>query len=208
MCGLFDHFAVEPRPILVPFHLGQSWGRPNGAYIRHQLSPGRCKSSLGRRAAGNWSLKANAPWLDCPGLDHARLAEAGPLDLRWRCPSTSLRFLPRIVLRVDVGKPPGTVCADLYNRLFFHGDIVCRAWRKGEETARGQGLELARIGGLAHPLIKRPRDHRDDLTDRMRMRSNAIACGELEPKHKHAFLALVRHTQRRLPPGPEPGRGR
>src|SRR5215510_14649582 len=60
------------------------------------------------RALGNWALDANPTWLRlierCPGLGHARFAEAGPLDLKWRCPSTSLRLLPRIVLRVDVGK--------------------------------------------------------------------------------------------------------
>src|SRR5262249_51675734 len=81
-----------------------------------------------RRALGNWSLEANARWLRlmerCPGLGLARFAEAGPLDLKWRCSSTSLRLLPRIVLRVDVGKSPGTIGADLYNRLFFHEDIV------------------------------------------------------------------------------------
>src|SRR5215468_6049128 len=38
------------------------------------------------------------------GDGHARFAEAGPLDLKWRA---SLRPLPRIVLRVDVGKSPG-----------------------------------------------------------------------------------------------------
>src|SRR5262245_33124433 len=102
--------------------------------------------------------------------------------------STSLRLLPRIVLRVDVGKSPGTVGADLYNRLFFHGDIVRHAWRKDVETACGQGLRLARIGGLSHPHAEGPGDHRDDLIDRMPMRSNAIARGEPEPKHKQAFL--------------------
>src|SRR5262249_52336045 len=117
----------------------------------------------------------------CPGLGLARFAEAGPLDLKWRCSSTSLRLLPRIVLRVDVGKSPGTIGADLYNRLFFHEDIVRRVWRKGEETARGQSLRLARIGGLAPPLIERPRDHRVDLIDRKRLHINAIAPGGPQP---------------------------
>src|SRR5262249_42319932 len=63
-----------------------------------------------------------------PRPSHACLAEAGPLDLKWRCSSTSLRLLPRIVLGVDVGKSPGTVSADLYNRLFVvDEDVVRRA---------------------------------------------------------------------------------
>src|SRR5262247_3798396 len=127
----------------------------------------------------------------CPELGHARLAEADPPDLRWRGASTSPRLLPRIVLRVDVGESPWTFGADLYNRLFLHEDIVRHARRKGEEAARGQGLGPAPIGGLTHPLIERPRDHRDDLIDRMGMRSNALARGKLEPAHKIAFLARI-----------------
>src|SRR5262245_43321861 len=164
------------------------------------------------RALGNWALEANATWLRlierCPGLGHARFAEAGPPDLKWRCSSTSLRLLPRIVLRVDVGKSPGTVGTDLYNRLFFHEDIVRHAWRKGVETARGQGLRLARIGGLSDPHAEGPGDHRDDLIDRMLMRSNAIARGELEPKHKIAFLVRIAKQDCCLRSGREHGWGR
>ena len=46
--------------------------------------------------------------------------------------------------------------ADLYNRLFVDEDIVRHAWRKGEETSRGQGLGLALIGRLAHPQTECP----------------------------------------------------
>src|SRR5262245_54425109 len=134
----------------------------------------------------------------CPGLGHARLAEADPLDLRWRCSSTSLRLLPRIVLRVDVGESPWTFGADLYNRLFFHEDIVRHAWRTGEETARGPGLGLAAIEGLAHPLMERPRDHRNDLISRMSIRDNEIARRELDPDDKISFLARIAEQDRRL----------
>src|SRR5262247_2648892 len=141
----------------------------------------------------------------CPELGHARLAEADPPDLRWRGASTSPRLLPRIVLRVDVGESPWTFGADLYNRLFFHEDVVRHAWRKGVETARGQGLRLARIGGLSHPHAEGPGDHRDDLIDRMPVRTNAIARGELEPKHKQALLARIAEQDRRLRSGREHG---
>src|SRR5215467_16183274 len=60
-----------------------------------------------------------------------------------------LRLLARVVLRVDVGESPWTDGADLYNSLFVDEDIVRHAWRKGEETACGQGLGLAPIGGLS-----------------------------------------------------------
>ena len=99
-------------------------------------------------SAALWVLRSRC----CPGLGHARLAEACPLDPRWRCSSTSLRLLPRVVLRVDVGESPWAFGADLYNRLFFHEDIVRHAWRKGVETARGQGLRLARIGASRRPI--------------------------------------------------------
>src|SRR5262245_3276711 len=46
-------------------------------------------------------------------------------------------LLPRIVLRVDVGQSPGTVAADLHDRLFVDEDVVCHVFRNGNETARG-----------------------------------------------------------------------
>src|SRR5262245_6906491 len=102
-----------------------------------------------------------------------------------------LRLLARVVLRVDVGELPWTDGADLYNRLFVDENIVRHAWRKSEETARRQGLGLALVGRLAHPQTECPGDHRDDLIDRMRVRSNAIARGQLEPEHKEALLPRI-----------------
>src|SRR5262245_11422132 len=127
------------------------------------------------------------------------------LDLRWRCSPTSL--LPRIVHWVDVGESPGTVSADLYNRLFVDGDIVCGAWRKGVETARGERPRLALIGvnSRPHPQAKGPGDHSEDLIDRMCMWRNAIALWKLEPKHKQAFLARIAEQDCRLRSGREHG---
>src|SRR5262245_54509307 len=135
-------------------------------------------------------------------LDSA--AMACPFDLKWRCSSTSLRRLPRIVLGVDVGKSPGTVGADLYNRfLVVDEDVVCRAWRKGEETARDQRLRLAVIGLLSHPHTEGPGYHREDLIHRMKMRWHAIALWKFESKHKQAFLARIAEQDRRLRSGRE-----
>src|SRR5262245_38061540 len=125
--------------------------------------------------------------------------------VQWRCSSTSLRLLPRIVIRVDVGKSPGTVGADLYSRLFVDEDVVCRAWRKSLETARGKRLRPALIGGLSHPQAKGAGHHGENLVDRMCMWRNAIALRKPEPKHKQARLARIAEEEGRLRSGREHG---
>src|SRR5262245_35271003 len=84
----------------------------------------------------------------------------GPLDIRGRCSSTSLRLLPRVVVWPDIGESPGTHGANLHNRLFVDENVVCRAWRQGVETARGERLRLALISVLSHPQAEGPGDHR------------------------------------------------
>jgi hypothetical protein len=106
-------------------------------------------------------------------------------------------LLPRIVLRVDVGES-WTDGADLYQRFFVHEDIVRSARRKDEETACGQRLGLALIGGLSHPQLELPRNYRDDFVDRMHMRRNPIALRQLELERKQAFLARIAERDRRL----------
>src|SRR5262249_44953165 len=171
-----------------------------------KFGPGAASNSdpFERRVRAAFSAGAVGAGRGC-GDGHARFAEAGPLDLKSRCSSTSLRPLPRIVLRVDVGKSPGTVGANLYNRLFVDEDVVCRAWRKGVETARGERLRLAPISVLSHPHAEGPGDHREDLIDRMSMCRNAIALWKPEPKHKQAFLARIAEQDRRLRSGREHG---
>ncbi|MCE3250687.1 MAG: double-strand break repair helicase AddA, partial [Geminicoccaceae bacterium] len=112
---------------------------------------------------------------------------------------------PWIVRRVDVGQAPGADGADLDDGLLVDEDVVRLAGRKGEEAARGQGLGLALIGGLSHPEAERPRDHRDDLVDRMHVRRDAVALRQLEPQREQAFLGRIAEQDRRLGSGREHG---
>jgi hypothetical protein len=137
-----------------------------------------------------------------PVIARLRAEEKGrsrpPFRQRDMGTSKLLRLRPRIVLRVHVLESPWSDGADLYDRLFVDEDIVRRVWRKGKETARGQGLGLALISRLSHAQTERPRNHRDNLIDRVRMRRDAIAIWQLEPERKQAFLARIAEQDRRL----------
>src|SRR5262249_22154669 len=138
--------------------------RPRGAVADTAFRAGVVEHTVATSWNSSLTSTPHPTWLRlmerCPGLGHARIAEAGPLELKSRCSSTSLRLLPRVVVRADVGESPWTDGADLYNRHFIDEDVVCRAWRKGVETARGETLRLARIGVLSPSHAEGSGDHR------------------------------------------------
>src|SRR6185437_15208006 len=70
-----------------------------------------------------------------------------------------LRLLARVVFRVAIGDLPRADIIELNHRLLVHGHEVRSAGRKRDEASRWHGSRLARIGLLAHPDAKGPRDH-------------------------------------------------
>src|SRR5262245_57718009 len=117
-----------------------------------------------------------------------------------------LRLLARIVLRVDVSDAPRAGAVELDDRLVVGEGKVRRAGRKRDETAGGQRLGLALVGGLAHAQAEHARDDGYDLGLRMRMGRYAVAFGQFEAEREQSVLAWVAVQRRGLCAGRNRGR--